>query len=74
MHVVYKILNSILYPMFTYRNLDLLGPLGEAALSPVEAASVAALNLNMTGGHLEEMENENEKMIVIPLFVVNKFY
>ena len=59
MHVVYKILNSIL----TYLNLDLLGPLGEAALSPVEASSVAALNLNMTGGHLEEMENENEKMI-----------
>ena len=69
MHVVYKILNFIL----TYRNLDLLGPLGEAALSPVEASSVAALNLNMTGGHLKEMENENEKMIVIPLFVVNKF-
>ena len=70
MHVVYKILNSI----FTYRNLDPLGPLGEAALSPVEASSIAALNLNMTGGHLEEMENENEKMIVLPLFVVNKFY
>ena len=69
MHVVYKILNSIL----TYRNLDLLGPLGEAALSPVEAASVAALNLNMTGGHLKQMENKILKMIVKLLFVVNMF-
>ena len=68
-HVVYKILNSIL----TYRNLDLLGPLGEAALSPVEAASVAALNLNMTGGHLKGMENKIVQMIVKPLFVVNTF-
>ena len=70
---IFKILNSILYPMFTYRNLDLLGPLGEAALSPVEASSVAALNLNMTGGHLKEMENKIVKMIVKPLFVVNTF-
>ena len=64
---------SILSSTFTYRNLDLLGPLGEAALSPVEASSVAALNLNMTGGHLKQMENKILKMIVKPLFVVNMF-
>ena len=39
-------------PSQQHRDLDLLGPLGEAALSPVEASSVAALNLNVTGGHL----------------------
>ena len=47
---------------FTYRNLDLLCPLGEAALPPVEATSVAALNLNMTGGHLKQIENKDIRL------------
>ena len=53
---------SISFIFFTYRNLDLLCPLGEAALSPVEATSVAALNLNVTGGHLKQIENKDIRL------------
>ena len=49
----------MLFHILTHRNLDLLGPLGEAALSPVEATAVAALNLNVTGGHLKQIQNKD---------------
>ena len=42
-----------------YRNLDLLGPLREAALSAVVATPVAALNLHVPGGHLQWKENRS---------------
>ena len=51
---------------FAYRNLALLGSLREAALSPVEATSVAALNLNMTGGHLKQIENKDIRLENLP--------